>query len=203
MSEELERDLAEPEEEEEDLDSLLRRINDERDGVAMSEVLFKIKSDIGRDDFRAFLYHSILLKHVWTLPLYIIMPPLVSFGVSAAGGYVDVQMNLLFTVIMYVLIAGIIVFRAERSMKRRDKENPNMMKLTPTTFTFYDNVILNAKKTGNVRVPYTMMTNACESKKRFFLYFDNRKAMVIRKEDVARDADLGAFRKFIKSKVSK
>lgn len=190
-------------EQEEDLDTLLRRINDERDGVALKEELFKIKSDIGKDDYRAFVYHSVFFKHPWLLPMYILAPPAISFSFGFFGGGIDLLWTVIFVAVMYVLILGITVFRTERGLSQRNQENPNLMKLTPTTFTFYANVIVNEKKSGKVRVPYNMLTKACETGKRFILYFDNKKAMIIRKEDVVRDADMEKFRSFINEKAKK
>lgn len=206
-------------EQEESLEAMLARINRERDGIPAeltpveepvteqlearvdTKVMFKTKSDIGRDDYRAFIYHSVFFKARWLLPAYIIIPPIIGLVFSLIGGRIDPLTFLISTMVSYVLILGMTVFRTERSLKKMKEESPNQMKLTPTTFTFFEGAILNSKKTGEVRVPYRQLVRVCETSKRFILYFDNKKAMLIRKEDIMRDADIEAFRTFINSKA--
>lgn len=204
--EELENESSDHGEEvpaEEDLEGLLQRINEDRAGDGTEEQFFKIKSDIGKDDYRAFVYHSVLRKTNWVLPVYIILPPAIALVFGFANGQINLSVAVFTTVFLYLAIAGVIVFRSERSLSKRNKDNPDLMKLTPTTFTFMTNAVINSKKTGQVRVPYSTMIKVCETKMRFILYFDNKKAMILRSEDVRRDADIDAFRTFIHSKTYK
>ncbi|MEG1427048.1 MAG: YcxB family protein [Oscillospiraceae bacterium] len=192
---------AEPQEE--DLDALLQRINENREEEGVSQQHFKIKSDIGKDDYRAFLYYSVLLKSRWFLPACIIIPIASAISFAWQGGRINVTLGLIILIVFYILIAGVIIFRTERSLSKNNKKNPDLMMLTPTTFTFLSNVIINEKKGAQVRVPYKSLSKVRETQKRVILYFVEKKAMIIRKEDIVRDASsLQDFLSFIRSKLN-
>lgn len=163
---------------------------------------FRVTSSIGADDYKAFIYFSTLKRYKWVLPTFILVPFIFSaFFAFADGRFYPV--NFFFSLIlMLVIIFGLIAFRCQRWLSKIKKNSPKVLHLTETTLVFLTNSVVNMKNGNRVKVEYTHMVQACESRKRFIMYFDNGKSMLFRKEDMPLEQQ-EAFRPFILSKVHK
>lgn len=163
---------------------------------------FRVTSSIGADDYKAFIYFSTLKRYKWVLPVFILVPVVFSaFFAFAEGQFYP--LNFLFSlVLMLVVIFGLIAFRCQRWLSKIKKNSPKVLHLTETTLVFLTNSVVNMKNGNRVKVEYTHMIQACESRKRFIMYFDNGKSMLFRKEDMPIEQQ-DKFRTFILSKVHK
>lgn len=163
---------------------------------------FRVTSDIGADDYKAFIYFSTLGRYKWVLPTFIIVP--IAFSVFFAfneGKFYSGNL-ILSLVLMFGLMTFIVLFRCRRWLSKIKKNNEKVMRLTNTTLIFLTYSVVNMKNGNRVKVEYEHLIQACESRKRFILYFDNGKSMLFRKDDMDRE-QLEAFRPFIQSKVHK
>lgn len=163
---------------------------------------FRVTSQIGEDDHRAFIYYSTLLRYKWVLPAFLIAPLVFALFFSFVDGRFYSGNFLLAMVVLYVAITLIVVIRCQRWLSKIKKNNPKTLYLTETTLAFLTYSVVNMKNGNHIKVGYEHMIGVSESRKRFILYFDNGKSMVFRKEDMPLEVQ-EKFRPFIQSKVHK
>ncbi|MGN0477940.1 MAG: hypothetical protein ACI4GO_00750, partial [Hominenteromicrobium sp.] len=163
---------------------------------------FRVTSQIGEEDYKAFIRYSTLFRFKWMLPVFIIVPLAFSLFFAFNDGRFYVGNLILSLVVMYVAITLIIVIRCARWISKIKKKSPNVMYLTETTLVFLTNSVVNMKNGNRIKVGYQHMIDVGESRTHFIMYFDNGKSMVFRKEDMPAE-ELNAFRPFIQSKVHK
>ena len=163
---------------------------------------FRVTSQIGEDDHRAFIYYSTLLRYKWVLPAFLISPLVFALFFSFVDGRFYSGNFLLAMVVLYVAITLIVVIRCQRWLSKIKKNNPKTLYLTETTLAFLTYSVVNMKNGNHIKVGYEHMIGVSESRKRFILYFDNGKSMVFRKEDMPLEVQ-EKFRPFIQSKVHK
>lgn len=163
---------------------------------------FRVTSQIGEDDHKAFIYYSTLLRYKWVVPVFAIVPLVFSLFFSFSEGKFYSGNFVLALVVLYVAITLIVVIRCQRWLSRIRKNNPKTLYLTDTTLAFLTYHVVNMKNGNHIKVSYDHLIDVCESRKRFILYFDNGKSMVFRKEDMPVDVQ-EKFRPFIQSKVHK
>lgn len=198
----IEDDVDEVEEtqEEESLEQLLRRINNEPEEVSKGELKFEFISDIGKEDHRAFLYYTLVKKRPILSKILIASPLICALTIlidSAGAGWL---LALIVLILLYAIMVGSSVFRIERKLKNIEKNTPDVLQLTTTKMTFYEGKIFNLKKGKHISVGYDQLVKLATTKKMLILYFDNNKAMIIRKEDI--DPNIQAdFINFIQSKL--
>ena len=136
---------------------------------------FRVTSQIGEDDYKAFIYYSTLGRFKWLIPALIIVPLMFSFLFAFNAGHFYVG-NFILSLLM--------------------------MHLTETTLIFMTNSVINMKNGNRIKVDYKHMIDVGESRQHYIMYFDNGKSMVFRKEDMEKET-LERFRPFIESKVHK
>lgn len=163
---------------------------------------FRVTSQIGEDDYKAFIRYSTLFRFKWLLPVFIIVPLVFSLIFAFRDGKFYSGNLILSLVVLYLAITLIIVIRCVRWISKIKKNNPNVMHLTETTLVFLTNSIVNMKNGNRIKVGYKHMIDVGESRTHFIMYFDNGKSMVFRKEDMPVE-EQNAFRPFIQSKVHK
>lgn len=163
---------------------------------------FRVTSQIGEDDYRAFIYFSTLLRYKWLLPVFIIAPLIFSVFFAFVDGEFYSGNLILALIILYAAITLIIVIRNQRWLSKIKKKSPTVMHLTETTLAFLTYSVVNMKNGNHIKVDYQHMIGASEGRKRFYMYFDNGKSMLFRKEDMPAE-QLEEFRTFIFSKVHK
>ena len=161
---------------------------------------FRVTSQIGEDDYKAFIYYSTLGRFKWLIPAFIIVPLVFSFLFAFNAGHFYVGNFILSLLIMYVAITLIVVIRCTRWLSKIRNNNPAVMHLTETTLIFMTNSIINMKNGNRIKVDYKHMIDVGESRQHYIMYFDNGKSMVFRKEE---KETLEKFRPFIESKVHK
>ncbi len=196
-------DMDNKENQEETLEEMLDRINKSDKSDASSHKVFTVRSTIGKDDYRAFLYHSVFGKKKWILPTYILLPVVISAAFSIADGAFNLVKFLIMSLVLYVLMFGIIIFRTERSLKKIGKASPETLRLTDTSFTFLSDSISHTKNGETINIPYKNLLLLSPAKTRTVLYFTGRKAMIMRNEDIEKVMPLNDFNEFIKSKIIK
>ena len=194
MSEEL--DTVENENEE-SLEDLLDRINN-GDKNAGS---FTISSEIGKDDYRAFLYYSVLGKNKLFTAAMVVLPAALTFYFNINDGKLMLVPAIVITCILWLLIFGAIIFRTERSLKKIGKNSPDELRLTKTEYKFVRDAILHTKNGKTTRVPYSNFTALGKTKKRFFLYFQGGKGMIIRCEDIVKVKTVSEFERYLTEKI--
>lgn len=196
-----EETLKDGEDEEESLDEMLERINTGRSESAADN--FTITSDIGMDDQRAFFYYSILLKNKLVTAVYIIAPILAAVYLTFRNQREGISSFFIYLILLYAIVFGIAIFRAERVLKKIKKETPEALRLTKTTYLFkYDTIVYN-KNQKTTRVPYKNLLKYGKTHSRFFMYFAGSRAMVIRTDDIKKVMPLKDFEAYIKSKMFK
>lgn len=162
--------------------------------------LFRVTSQIGEDDHKAFIWYSTLLRYRWTLPVYILVPIVTSLLFSFGDGQFYIGNFLASLLIVFLILSAIITFRCTRWVSKIKKNSPQTLHLTEATMVFMTDSVLHFKNGNRVKMGYKHMTGVGESSKRFIMYFDNGKSMLFRKEDMPTDK-LDEFRTFIQSKV--
>lgn len=200
MSEDLYEKVTHEEGSEESLDDLLERIN----SGSYEDPDFKpftLECDIGKDDYKAFFYYSVLGKTPILTAILSVAPIIASAIISYQDGRFYTGQFILLAVLFYILVAGLAVFRAENAMKKVKKNSPETLRLTKTTYSFKTNAIFYTKNGATIKVPYKNFLKVGKTKERYFLYFAGQKAMVIRTENIAEVMPIEGFDKFIKSKV--
>lgn len=163
---------------------------------------FRVTSQIGEDDHRAFIYYSTLLRYKWVLPTFLISPLAFALFFAFVDGKFYSGNFMIAMVVLYVAITLIVVIRCQRWLSKIKKNNPKTLYLTETTLVFLTYGVVNMKNGNHIKVGYEHMIGVSESRKRFILYFDNGKSMVFRKEDMPLEVQ-EKFRPFIQSKVHK
>ena len=146
MSEELYKKVKLDESGEESLDDLLERIN----AGSYEDPDFKpftIECDIGKDDYRAFFYYSVIFKN----PIMSVILAVLPVVAAALIAYND---NVFNAVLFYLLVVGLVVFRAENSMKKIQRSSPETLRLTKTVYSFKTNAIFYTKNGATIKVPY-------------------------------------------------
>lgn len=209
-TEELENAPAAPEDNDADIDQYIRELTGkaepkkkETEEKKEPEVEhFRVTSQIGEDDYRAFIYFSTLLRYKWTIPVFAVAPIIFSIFFAFVDGKFYSGNLILALVVLYLAIALIIIIRCQRWLSKIKKKNPKVMYLTETTLAFLTYSVVNMKNGNHIKVDYKHMIGAGEGKKRFYMYFDNGKSMLFRKEDMPAE-QIDAFRTFIFSKVHK
>ena len=196
-------DMGNSENQEESLEEMLARINKSDKTDESTHKAFTVNSTIGKDDYRTFLYHSVFGKKKWTLPTYILLPLVISASFSIVDGAFNILKFLIMSLVLYVMMFGILVFRTERSLKKIEKSSPETLRLTDTSFTFLSSSISHSKNGETIKIPYKNITVFSPAKTRTVIYFTGKKAMIIRNEDIAKVMPLNEFNDFIKSKMIK
>lgn len=200
MSKELYEKVNLDESGEESLDDLLERIN----SGSYEDPDFKpftIECDIGKDDYRAFFYYSVIFKTPVMSAILAAAPIVASAVMAYNNGAFNWIGFVLQAILFYLLVIGLVVFRAERSMKKIHKTSPETLRLTKTIYSFKTNAIFYTKNGATIKVPYKNFLKIGKTKTRYFLYFSGQKAMVIRTENVVDVMPVEEFDKFIRSKV--
>ncbi len=200
MSEDLYEKVTHEEGSEESLDDLLERIN----SGSFEDPDFRpftLVCDIGKDDYRAFFYYSVIFKTPVVSALLAVAPIVASVVMAYNGGNFNWLQFAVQAIFFYFLVVGLVVFRAEHSMKKIRKNSPETLRLTKTTYSFKTNAIFYTKNGATIKVPYKNFLKVGKTKERYFLYFAGQKAMVIRTENIAEVMPVEEFDKFIKSKV--
>lgn len=199
---------AVPEDNDADIDQYIRELTGkvppkEKEEEREPEVEhFRVTSQIGEDDYKAFIYFSTLQRYKWVLPVFILAPIVFSFFFAFVEGKFYSGNLIISLVVLYAAITLIVLIRCRRWLSKIRKNNPNTMHLTETTLVFLTYGVVNMKNGNRIKVDYKHMIDACESKKRFIMYFDNGKSMLFRKEDMPLE-EQEKFRVFIQSKVHK
>lgn len=186
---------------EESLDELLNRVNNNDNKPSTND--FTVVCDIGKDDYRAFLYYSVLGKNRIVTAVFFVLPILASLCFTFSDGKLNILNFILITLVLYVISIGAVIFRTERSMKKMQKNTPEALRLTKTIYNFRSDAILHTKSGSTIRVPYKNFTKYGKTNKRFFLYFAGKKAMVVRTDDIIKVKSLDDFENYIKSKINK
>lgn len=163
---------------------------------------FRVTSQIGEDDYKAFIYYSTLFRFKWMLPVFIIVPLVFSLIFAFNEGKFYPGNFILSLVVLYLAITLILVVRCTRWISKIKKNSPNVMHLTETTLVFLTYSVVNMKNGNHIKVGYKHMIDAGEGRRHFVMYFDNGKSMIFRKEDMPPE-ELEKFRTFIHSKVHK
>ena len=163
---------------------------------------FRVMSQIGEDDHKAFIWFSTLLRHKWVIPSFIIVPIIFSVLFAFNEGEFYSGNLILSLVVMYLALTLIVVIRCNRWISKIRKNSPKSLYLTDTTLIFLTRSVVHLKNENRSKVSYAHMIGTGESKKHFYMYFDSGKSMVFRKEDMPADV-LAEFRPFIQSKVHK
>lgn len=163
---------------------------------------FRVTSQIGEEDYKAFIRYSSLFRVKWLLPVFIIAPLVFSLFFAFHEGKFYAGNLILSLVVLYVAITLIVVVRCVRWISKIKKNNPNVMHLTETTLVFLTYSVVNMKNGNRIKVDYKHIIDLGESRTHFIMYFDNGKSMIFRKEDMPAE-QLEAFRTFIQSKVHK
>ncbi len=163
---------------------------------------FRVTSQIGEDDHKAFIYYSTLLRYKWVLPAFILTPLVFALFFAFVDGKFYSGNFVFALVVLYVAITLIVVIRCQRWLSKIRKNNPKSLHLTDTTLAFLTHSVVNMKNGNHIKVSYDHLIGVSESRKRFILYFDNGKSMVFRKEDMPIEVQ-EQFRPFIQSKVHK
>lgn len=163
---------------------------------------FRVMSQIGEDDHRAFIYYSTLLRHKWVLPAYIIVPIILAVIFSIDGGEFYSGNLIVSLLVMYAALALMVVFRCTRWISKIKKNNPESLHITDTTMIFLTYSIIHLKNEKRTKVEYYHLVGLGETKKRFILYFDSGKSMVFRKDDMPAET-FSEFKAFIQTKVRK
>ena len=200
MSEELYKKVELDESGEESLDDLLERIN----AGSYEDPDFKpftIECDIGKDDYRAFFYYSVIFKNPIMSVILAVLPVVAAAVIAYNDNVFNAAKFGFFAVLFYLLVVGLVVFRAENSMKKIQRSSPETLRLTKTVYSFKTNAIFYTKNGATIKVPYKNFLKIGKTKMRYFLYFAGQKAMVIRTENVQEVMPVEEFDKFIKSKV--
>ena len=149
----------------------------------------------------AFFYYSVIFKNP-IMSVILAVLPVVAAAVIAYNAYVFNAAKFgFFVVLFYLLVVGLVVFRAENSMKKIQRSSPETLRLTKTVYSFKTNAIFYTKNGATIKVPYKNFLKIGKTKMRYFLYFAGQKAMVIRTENVQEVMPVEEFDKFIKSKV--
>ncbi len=163
--------------------------------------MFRVTSQIGEDDYKAFIWYSTLLRRKWVIPLFVLVPLATSFFLSFDGQGNFFSGNFILSlVIVFVAMTAIVVFRCVRWISKIRKNTPQRLLLTDTTIIFMTESAVNIREGNRAKVGYEHMMEVHETKKRFIMYFDNGKSMVFRKEDMPEDVQ-NEFRPFIRSKA--
>ncbi len=184
-----------------DVDSFLEEIKEVKRVEERGALVYQFKSDIEREDHKAFKYNSALFSKKWVLPMYVGMPIVCNVGLLITTPGTSPLFAMGAMIVMYVIIALFIIFRVEKTMKAMDKDTPSVLKSTPTTISFFENRIYNMKKGRTIKAPYDNVTTVTKTSKRVFIYFDNGKAMVLRRADIEEKANFDEFIKFVKTKI--
>ncbi len=164
--------------------------------------LYRVMSQIGEDDYRAFIFYSTLFRRKWTLPAYIIAPIILSVLFAFDGGRFYSGNLVLSLIVLYAALTLMVFIRCRRWVSKIKKKTPQALHLTDTTIIFLTRSIVHLKNEKHSKVDYYHLVGLGESKKHFFLYFDSGKSMVFRKEDMPTET-FEAFKPFIESKVHK
>lgn len=164
--------------------------------------LYRVMSQIGEDDYRAFIFYSTLFRKKWTLPAYIIAPIVLSVLFAFDGGQFYSGNLILSLVVLYVALTLMVLIRCRSWVSKIKKKTPQVLHLTDTTIIFLTRSIVHLKNEKHAKVEYYHLVDLGETKKHFFLYFDSGKSMVFRKEDMPVKT-FEAFKPFIQSKVHK
>lgn len=96
---------------------------------------FRVTSQIGEDDYKAFIYYSTLGRFKWLIPAFVIVPLVFSFLFAFNAGHFYVGNFILSLLIMYVAITLIVVIRCTRWLSKIRNNNPAVMHLTETTLS--------------------------------------------------------------------
>ena len=163
---------------------------------------FGVRSQIGEDDHRAFIYYSTLVRFKWVLPVFILGAIAFSLFFAFVDGRFYSGNFILSLVVLYVVITLIVVIRCQHWLSKIKKNNPKTLYVTETTLAFVTYSVINIKNGNHIKVGYEHIIGVCESRKRFIMYFDNGKSMVFRKKDMPAE-ELEKFGPFIHSKVHK
>lgn len=196
------QDSTEENQKEETLEELLNRINN-RDTGAMEHKDFTIISDINKEDYRYFFYHSALLKNKWILALYLLLPPGLAFVFAFQETGFSLGVFLFMTCILYIFMAGLQVIKTESKLAKIKKESPMTLHTTRTRFTFAWNYIVHTKNEETIKVKYSTLKQVCNTPKRTILYFHSNKAMIIHNKDIEDVIPLKEFTAFLNSKIKK
>ena len=140
MSEELYKKVKLDESGEESLDDLLERIN----AGSYEDPDFKpftIECDIGKDDYRAFFYYSVIFKNPIMSVILAVLPVVAAAVIAYNDNVFNAAKFGFFVVLFYLLVVGLVVFRAENSMKKIQRSSPETLRLTKTVYSFKTNAI--------------------------------------------------------------
>ncbi len=200
-------DLAE--ENDKEIENYIREVtgrptleNEEEDKQEPEVEHFRVTTQIGEDDHKAFILYSTLMRRKWFLPACIIVPIILAVMFAFDNGEFYSGNLIVALLVLYAALALIIVFRCRRWLSKVRKNNPQSLHLTDTTIIFLTNSIIHLKNEKRSKVEYYHLVELGETKKRFYMYFDSGKTMVFRKEDMPQDV-FEEFKAFIKTKVHK
>lgn len=200
-------DLAE--ENDKEIENYIREVtgrptleNEEEDKKEPEVEHFRVTTQIGEDDHKAFILYSTLMRRKWFLPACIIVPIILAVMFAFDNGEFYSGNLIVALLVLYAALALIIVFRCRRWLSKVRKNNPQSLHLTDTTIIFLTNSIIHLKNEKRSKVEYYHLVELGETKKRFYMYFDSGKTMVFRKEDMPQDV-FEEFKTFIKTKVHK
>lgn len=202
--ENMQEDAAE--ENDEDIDRYIRELTGkpvEQEEQEEPEVEhYRVMSQIGEDDYRAFILYSTLFKNKWTIPMYIVAPIVLSVLFAYDGGQFYSGNLIVSLIVLYAALALIVLFRCRTWVSKIKKKTPQVLHLTDTTIIFMTRSIIHLKNEKHSKIGYHHLTGIGESKKHFILYFDSGKSMIFRKEDMS-EKIFPEFKSFIESKVHK
>ena len=159
-------------------------------------------SQIGEEDYRAFILYSTLFRRKWTIPAYIIAPIILSVLFAFDGGQFYSGNLCLSLIVLYAALALIVFMRCRRWVSKIKKKTPQVLHLTDTTIIFMTRSIIHLKNEKHSKIGYHHLVGLGESKMHFILYFDSGKSMIFRKEDMKEEV-FAEFKTFIESKVHK
>jgi len=215
QAEELEAEIPEDEafedaadENDADIDNYIRELTGKpREDTVVEEEepeveKYRVMSQIGEEDYRAFILYSTLFRRKWMLPAYILAPIVLSVLFAFDGGKFYSGNLYLSLIVLYAALFLIVFMRCRRWVSKIKKKTPQVLHLTDTTIIFLTRSIVHLKNEKYSKIGYHHLVGLGESKKHFILYFDSGKSMIFRKEDM-KEETFAEFKAFIETKVHK
>lgn len=165
----------------------------------MAEPIYLIETTLEKEDYRRFLYTATFFKEKLTFPLIALMSLGGSVLISLGEPWRSVPTVLLLWAALFVLSVAGICLMVETKNRQRVKTDRSALFGSKVILKFYEDSLSVEQPafSSSSTLGYDQFYALLESREYYIFYFNANQATLIRKKDIAKEAE---FRDFLKGK---
>lgn len=148
--------------------------------------LFTVKTIMGKEDYRKFLYIATFLRSKIIIPFILFLSALMAIFLAYSENGFNITEFFIFWIVLTILAIFTVIFKVERKNRQRVKTDKTGVFDSQEILDFYEDflIVKSSVFEGEFKIKYSQIYQVLESKEYFISYFNMNQASLIRKKDM-------------------